>query len=84
VKFITPVYHPSILRSTGEVCDAVFGTWGPTLNVVHCLATIYSLLQSPNADHPLEDDIAQQLATKPKEFSKAATKYTKEHASVLK
>jgi ubiquitin-protein ligase len=62
------------------VCDAVLGTWGPTLNATHCLATVYSLLQQPTPDHPLEDDIAQQLATKPKEFFKSAAKYTKDHA----
>ena len=38
------------------------------------------MLQDPQGDHPLEEQIAQQLQTKPKEFEKAAKKYTKEHA----
>lgn len=80
MKFRTTVYHPSIQTATGEVCGAVLGNWGPTLTAQHCLITVYSLLQDPNPDHPLEQDIAQQLATKPKEFEKMAKKYTKEYA----
>jgi ubiquitin-conjugating enzyme E2 D len=78
--FLTKVYHPSVMRETGEVCGAILGTWGPTLNAEHCLLTIFSMLQSPQPDHPLEDEIAQQLAKKPKEFEKTAKKYTKEYA----
>ena len=58
----------------------MLGTWGPTLTAEHCLATVYSLLQDPNPDHPLEQEIAQMLANKPKEFEKMAKKYTKEYA----
>mmetsp|Transcript_853 Transcript_853/g.1131 ORF Transcript_853/g.1131 Transcript_853/m.1131 type:complete len:148 (-) Transcript_853:1124-1567(-) len=78
--FETKVYHPSVMLETGEVCGAVLGAWGPTLNAEHCLLTLFSLLQDPQPDHPLEDEIAQQLAKKPKEFEKAAKKYTKEFA----
>ena len=78
--FRTKVYHPSVLQETGEVCGAVLGNWGPTLNAEHCLITVHSLLQSPQPDHPLEESIAQLLAKKPKEFEKNAKKYTKEYA----
>ncbi|GAX11705.1 hypothetical protein FisN_7Lh076 [Fistulifera solaris] len=80
LKFQTPIYHPSVLKQTGEVCGAVLGQWGPTLTAEHCLLTVYSLLQDPQPDHPLEEDIAQQLATNRKEFEKIAKKMTKEHA----
>lgn len=80
LKFITKTYHPSVMLESGEICGAVLGNWGPTLNTQHCLETVYSLLQDPQPDHPLEEEIAKQLATKPKEFEKAAKKYTKEHA----
>ena len=78
--FATKVYHPSVLLETGEVCGDVLGNWGPTLNAEHCLMTVFSLLQDPQPDHPLDDKIAEQLAKKPKEFEKAAKKYTKEYA----
>lgn len=78
--FQTTVYHPSVQTATGEVCGAVLGTWGPTLTAQHCLVTVYSLLQDPSPEHPLENDIAQLLANKPKEFEKNAKKFTKEYA----
>ena len=78
--FLTKVYHPSVLLETGEICQAVLGNWGPTLNAEHCLLTVFSLLQDPQPDHPLQEDIAQQLAKKPKEFEKMARKYTKDFA----
>jgi ubiquitin-conjugating enzyme E2 D len=80
LHFQTTIYHPSVVTATGEVCSAVLGNWGPTLTAEHCLMTVYSLLQVPSPDHPLEQDIAQQLATKPKEFEKMAKKFTKDYA----
>jgi len=78
--FQTKVYHPSVQTESGEVCGGVLGTWGPTLNAQHCLQVVYSLLQSPSTDHPLEEEIAIQLDKKPKEFEKMAKKYTKDYA----
>jgi len=80
LMFTNKVYHPSVMTETGEICGAVLGNWGPTLNAEHCIITVYSMLQDPQPDHPLEEEIAQQLAKKPKEFEKMAKKYTKEYA----
>ena len=80
LKFVTKVYHPSVQLDSGEVCQDVVGAWGPTLDAKHCLKVIYSMLQAPESDHPLEEEIATQLREKPKEFEKTAKKYTKEHA----
>lgn len=80
LKFMTKIYHPSIKLDTGDVCTDVVGQWGPTLNAKHCIQVIYSMMKSPESDHPLEELIAQQLREKPKEFEKAAKKYTKDHA----
>lgn len=78
--FRTTVYHPSVQTSTGEVCAAILGNWGPTMTVSNVLQIVYSLLQDPSPDHPLEQEIAQLLANKPKEFEKNAKKYTTEYA----
>lgn len=80
LKFLTKVYHPSVQLESGDVCTDVVGQWGPTLNARHCLQVVYSMLQSPESDHPLEESVAQQLRDKPKEFEKMAKKYTKEFA----
>jgi ubiquitin-conjugating enzyme E2 D/E len=80
LRFATKVYHPSVKTDTGEVCTDVLGSWAPTLNAKHCLTVVYSMMKSPQSDHPLEEAIAQQLAEKPKEFEKAAKKFTKTYA----
>src|SRR5687768_9731559 len=80
LKFLTKIYHPSVRLETGEVCQDVVGQWGPTLNAKHCLTVIYSMMQQPESDHPLEEEIAQQIREKPKEFEKIAKKYTKDYA----
>ncbi|KAL3908867.1 MAG: hypothetical protein SGARI_002871 [Bacillariaceae sp.] len=80
LKFATKVYHPSVQTESGDVCVDVLGNWGPTLNAKHCLQVVYSMLQSPQSDHPLEESVAQQLRDHPKEFAKTAKKYTKDYA----
>lgn len=80
LKFLTKIYHPSVKLDNGDVCTDVVGQWGPTLNAKHCIQVVYSMMRSPESDHPLEESVAQQLREKPKEFEKTAKKYTKEHA----
>ena len=80
LQFKTKIYHPSVQTESGDVCADVVGQWGPTLNAKHCLQVVYSMLQSPESDHPLEESIAKQLRDKPNEFMKMAKKFTSEHA----
>lgn len=80
ILFLTRVFHPSVSKH-GEICAALIGdNWGPTLNVRHCMTTIYGILASPSADHPLEEEIGALLREKPKDFEKQARKYTKKYA----
>lgn len=79
MKFVTKVYHPSVMQTTGEICHNII-TWAPTLTALTCIEAVYSLLADPQADHPVDDDIAQLLSTNRKEFEKKARKFTKEHA----
>ena len=78
--FVTKIYHPSVQTESGEICQDVVGPWGPTLNAKHCLEVIFSMMQSPETDHPLEEAIATQMREKPREFERMAKKFTKEHA----
>lgn len=80
ITFLTKIYHPSISKD-GEICAALIGEgWGPTLNVRHCMTVIYETLQSPSADHPLDEEIGALLRDKPKEFDKKARKFTQKYA----
>lgn len=82
IRFLTKIYHPGVKKDTGEICaDLLQANWGPTLNVRHCIETLYGLMLSPDADHPLETDIASQFREKPKEFEKEAKRQTKEYAT---
>jgi len=81
IKFTTKIYHPSIQLATGDICsDVISEDWGPTLSVRHCINVILNTLENPNADSPLEEEIAAKLREKPKEFEKIAKKWTKDHA----
>jgi len=50
------------------------------MNVMHCLDVLMNMLRCPNADSPLEQEIAMVLREKPKEFEKIAKKWTKDFA----
>lgn len=79
ITFECKIFHPSV--KDGEICNAIIAeNWGPTLNVKHCMTTIYSMLATPDSDHPLDEDVAQMLRDKPKDFEKQAKKYTKKYA----
>ena len=73
IKFLTKIYHPNIKTDTGEICnDVLVARWGPTLNIRYTLETIRELLVNPNAEHPLEPDIAQEYMERRGDFNKKA------------
>ncbi|RLO08504.1 hypothetical protein DYB28_012957, partial [Aphanomyces astaci] len=55
--------------------------WGPTLNVLHCLTALKQMLEQPDADNPLEPEIAKQLHGSRDVFNDTARKWTKDFAS---
>jgi len=82
ITFATKIYHPNVSLESGEICnDVVNENWGPTLNVRSCAEILKEMMENPQPDHPLEESIANQMRDKPKEFEKAATKFTKQHAT---
>jgi ubiquitin-conjugating enzyme E2 N len=59
VRFITRIYHPNIDR-IGRVClDILKDKWTPALQLQKVALSIQALLQSPNPDDPLDNNIAQ-------------------------
>ncbi|RHX97724.1 hypothetical protein DYB36_001452 [Aphanomyces astaci] len=82
VKFLTRVYHPNVKSQSGEICaDIINESWGPTLNVLHCLTALKQMLEQPDADNPLEPEIAKQLHGSRDVFNDTARKWTKDFAS---
>lgn len=49
--------------------------------MLHCLTAIKQILEQPDADNPLEPEIAKQLRDNRAEFDKAAQDWTKQYAS---
>jgi ubiquitin-protein ligase len=81
VHFKTKIYHPNIKMDTGEICaQAMEANWVPTLNAKFVLESIMSLLATPNADHPLEQEIAELMMSDKSKFEEKAREYTAEHA----
>mmetsp|Transcript_7692 Transcript_7692/g.15328 ORF Transcript_7692/g.15328 Transcript_7692/m.15328 type:complete len:152 (-) Transcript_7692:99-554(-) len=82
INFVTKIYHPNVKTDTGEICaDVINANWGPTLNVLHCLKTLQSMLSAPNADSPVEEEIASQLRDNPAAFEATAKDWVQAHAS---
>jgi ubiquitin-protein ligase len=80
VKFVTPVYHPSI-KDDGSICLDLLGEkWTPNLSIVTILLQIIELLADPSTESPVVPAIAQQILKNPQEFYETARKYTKAHA----
>ncbi|EZG55322.1 putative ubiquitin-conjugating enzyme E2 [Gregarina niphandrodes] len=57
VSFVTPVFHPNVKWSTGEIClDVLKNNWTPAWTLHYVCRAIIALLGDPNADSPLNCD----------------------------
>ncbi|PRP75136.1 ubiquitin-conjugating enzyme E2 [Planoprotostelium fungivorum] len=81
VKFLTKIYHPNV-KSDGGFCTDMLTTegWSPQLKIQQVIDEIYRLMKEPNADNPLEPEIAQQFKTDKTAWAKTAKEWTKKHA----
>jgi ubiquitin-protein ligase len=53
--FITPICHPNVHSGTGETShDIISSMWAPKITIDGVLASIHSLLASPNYLKPIE------------------------------
>jgi hypothetical protein len=61
IKFVTKIYHPNVKTSSGEICtQAIEQQWVPTLGANFIIQAVLTVIKSPNADNPQENDIAAQ------------------------
>ena len=81
VQFITQIYHPNISREGGDICvDFLSDNWTPGMTIAKMLVSLLSLLTDPNADDPLESDIANQYQDDYEEYCKTAKEWTEKYA----
>ncbi|XP_019507300.1 PREDICTED: ubiquitin-conjugating enzyme E2 N-like [Hipposideros armiger] len=63
VRFMTKIYHSNVDK-LGSIClDILKGKWFPALQIHTVLLSIQALLNAPNPDDPLANDIAEQWET---------------------
>eukprot|EP00347_Sterkiella_histriomuscorum_P016547 403352774 len=81
VHFKTRIFHPNIKQDTGEICaQAIENNWVPTLNAKFVIESLVTLLKNPNAEHPLEADIAEVMLRDYKTFFAKAKEFTETYA----
>ena len=81
VHFKTKIFHPNIKQDTGEICaQAIENNWVPTLNARFVIESLVTLLKNPNADHPLEAEIAEVFQKDYKGFCTKAREFTANYA----
>ena len=69
-------------QETGEICaQAIENNWVPTLNAKFVIDCLITLLKNPNAEHPLEAEIAELMMKDYKTFVAKAKEFTATYAS---
>ncbi|XP_067151588.1 ubiquitin/ISG15-conjugating enzyme E2 L6 [Apteryx mantelli] len=80
ITFRTPIYHPAV-DPEGRVCQPLTATehWAPTTRVLHVLQDLLLLVDSPDPQRVLRQDLALQLAADPQLFRRQAEEHTRLH-----
>ncbi len=67
VTFVTPIYHPNVMLTTGEIClDILKEAWAPIQSVRTIMLSIQSILKDPNPASALNHEAGRLLADDPK------------------
>ena len=59
IKFITKIYHPSVSRQDGTICEKhLQDTWAPTVKIDTVIKVVISALANIDEDSPVDAEVA--------------------------
>jgi ubiquitin-protein ligase len=78
IRFVTPIYHPNVSED-GWIC--LEPQWSPCWTLELVLLMILGLLDHPDAEDPMEVEIASQYVHQQEDFDQIARAFTRENAT---
>lgn len=80
VRFLTKIYHPNVDR-LGRIClDILKDKWSPALQIKSVLLSIMALMSNPNADDPLDPQIAKHFNEDLPSAQRTAVEWNRQYA----
>ena len=77
----TPIFHPQVDPSNGDICQAAIEKeWAPTRGVRFVLESVLSIIMQPSADNPLNQEAAQMYAANKTQWQAKAAEQTAANA----
>jgi ubiquitin-protein ligase len=62
-KFLTPIFHPAIDATTGDVCEGLFSDWTPAAVVADVVGKLSQILLEPGEGTAVINGEAEALRT---------------------
>ncbi|XP_072310392.1 ubiquitin-conjugating enzyme E2 L3a [Eucyclogobius newberryi] len=81
ITFKTKIYHPNI-DDKGQVCLPIISpeNWKPATRTFQVIHSLVALVNSPEPEHPLRSDLAEEYTKDRAKFMKNAEEFTKKYS----